>query len=151
MVTKGKMVAEFETMLRDNLEEENAKNPEVKKKEQEKRQEKKALRKERERVEKGEEGGGELVQSGKTKRTGKKLREKRLASAHSGAGSGANSGMSEEETWRSWLERNMSTEKEKNDFINEHMKGKETFIDLDQRIGESNADFRVRKRQETAL
>ena len=44
----------------------------------------------------------------------------------------------------------MPTVKEKDEFLQEHLKQKETFIDLDQRIGESNADFRERKRQEKA-
>ena len=134
MVQKGKMVAEFEAMLLDNLKEENAKDPEVQRREKEKRKAKKELRKERK---KAEEGGGELVQAGRTKRAAKNLRVKRLASS-----------MDHEETWRSWIERNMRTEKEKEEFIYEHLKQKETFIDLDQRIGEANADFRERKRQE---
>ena len=136
LVQKGKMVAEFETMLKDNLKDEEKKDPKVQKEEQEKRKEKKELRKEREKKEKDK---GELVESGKTKKTSQKLRDKRFTS-----------GMNNEETWRSWLDRNMNTEKEKEDFIQEHLKEKETFIDLDQRIGETNADFRERKRQEKA-
>ena len=130
------MVAEFEAMLLDNLKEEKAKDPEVQRREKEKRREKKELRKERK---KAEEGGGELVQSGRTKKTAKNLRDKRLASS-----------MDHEETWRSWIERNMRTQKEREEFIHEHLKQKETFIDLDQRIGENNADFRERKLQEKA-
>ena len=134
LVQKGKMVSEFEAMLSDYLKEENAKDPEVKRIDQEKRKAKKELRKARK---KAEEGGGELVRAGKTKRAAKNLRDKRLASS-----------MDHEETWRSWIERNMRTQKEKEEFIHEHLKEKETFIDLDQRIGEANADFRERKRQE---
>ena len=139
MVQKGKMVAEFEAMLHDNLKEEEAKDPEVQRRDKEKRKAKKELRKARK---KAEEGGGELVQAGRTKRTAKNLRVKRLASSMD------HGGMDHEETWRSWIERNMRTEKEKEEFIHEHLKQKETFIDLDQRIGEANADFRERKRQE---
>ena len=139
MVQKGKMVAEFETMLHDNLKDENAKDPEVKRREQEKRAAKKQLRKDRK---KAEQGGSELVQAGRTKKTAKTLRAKRQAS------SGDHGGMDHEETWRSWIERNMRTQKEKEEFIHEHLKQKETFIDLDQRIGETNPDFRERKRNE---
>ena len=144
MVQKGKMVAEFEAMLLSNLKEEEAKDPEVQRRDKEKREEKKELRREREKTEKGAGSAmGELIQSGKTKKTGKKLRENRLDSTHGN--------MNREETWRSWIERNMNTEKEKKEFLQEHLKQKETFIDLDQRIGETNADFRERKRQEKVL
>ena len=139
LVQKGKMVAEFEAMLSDYLKEENAKDPEVKRIDQEKRKAKKELRKARKRA---EEGGSELVQAGRTKKTVKNLRDKRLASSMD------HGSMDNEETWRSWIERNMHTQKEKEEFIREHLKEKETFIDLDQRIGETNGDFRERKRQE---
>ena len=140
LVQKGKMTAEFETMLRDYLKEEEKKNPEVQRREQEKRTEKKELKKKlKNELKKKEEKEQELAQAGKTKKAGKNLRDKRLASA-----------MNHEETWRSWLERNMNTEKEKEEFIQEHLKEKETFIDLDQRIGETNADFRARKLKEKA-
>ena len=132
----GQMTAKFETMLKNYLKQEEKKDPQVRQKEQEKRKKKKELRKEQKKKEKDK---GELAQSGKTKKAGKNLRDKRLASA-----------MNNEETWRSWLERNMNTEKEKEEFIQEHLKEKETFIDLDQRIGETNADFRARKLKEKA-
>ena len=138
IVQKGqnsKMIAEFEAMLQDNLVKENAKDPEEQRIAKEKRKAKKELRKERKKAEKKD--GGELVQSGRTKKTAKNLRDKRIAAS-----------MDHKETWRSWIERNMPTVKEKDEFLQEHMKLKETFIDLDQRIGETNADFRERKRQE---
>ena len=49
------------------------------------------------------------------------------------------------ETWRSWIDRNYSSESEKKLFIEDNMLSKETFIDLDQKIGETNAEFRIRR------
>ena len=54
-----------------------------------------------------------------------------------------------EETWREWIDRNHNTEAEKKLFIEANMIVKDTFIDLDQRIGEGNDEFRARRSEES--
>jgi len=57
--------------------------------------------------------------------------------------------LKEKETWREWIRRDCKTETTRKRFIEENMIQKELFISLDQYIGESNDEFRLRSEDKT--